>query len=144
MGQSTRLPHAVDGEAARPARQGDFVLLGTIPPSSMSTSCQRQLLRGRLEHGTAGTAIERTPGCDGARLQQHVRAGSPSVMPRRYATAGARTGNGLAAQLDALSSCVSIDMPTSRRLPCTSNENTAAVVRCKCIEDDVNHVYYAD
>ena len=63
---------------------------------------------------------------------------------KRLREAGARTGNGLAAQLDALSSCVSIDMPTSRRLPCTSNENTAAVVRCKCIEDDVNHVYYAD
>ena len=30
------------------------------------------------------------------------------------------------------------------RLPCTSNVKTAAVVRCECIEDDVNHVYYAD
>ena len=65
-------------------------------------------------------------------------------MPRGYATAGARTGNGLAAQLDALLSCVSIGMPTHPRLSRTSNENTVAVVRCKCIEDDVNHVYYAD
>ena len=30
------------------------------------------------------------------------------------------------------------------RLPCTSNVKSAAVVRCECIEDDVNHVYYAD
>ena len=30
------------------------------------------------------------------------------------------------------------------RLPCTSNVKTAAVVRCECIEDEVNHVYYAD
>ena len=40
--------------------------------------------------------------------------------------------------------CVSIGMPTHPRLSRTSNENTVAVVRCKCIEDDVNHVYYAD
>ena len=64
-------------------------------------------------------------------------------MPRGYATAGPHIGKRLAAELGRHPS-VYDDVPTNRQLSCTGNAATAAVVRCKCIEDDVNHVYYAD
>ena len=44
--------------------------------------------------------MERKPGRDGARLRRDVRAQALSEMPRGYATAGARVGDVLAAQLD--------------------------------------------
>ena len=77
----------------------------------------------------------RQPGRDGARLRQDVRAQASSEMPRGYATAGARVGDALAAQLGRRQHRRAIDMPTTRRLSRTSNADMVAVACCKCIED---------
>ena len=58
-------------------------------------------------------------------------------MPRGYATAGARVGDALAAQLGRRQHRRAIDMPTTRRLSRTSNADMVAVACCKCIEDGV-------
>ena len=79
----------------------------------------------------------RKPGRDGARLRRDARAQAPSAMPRGYATAGARVGDALAAQLGRRQHRRAIDMPTTRRLSRTSNADMVAVACCKCIEDGV-------
>ena len=45
---------------------------------------------------------------------------------------------------DASSACDRSTRPRRRSLAVHGNVKTAAVVRCECIEDDVNHVCYAD
>ena len=80
----------------------------------------------------------RKPGRDGARLRRDVRAQAPSEMPRGYATAGARVGDVLAAQLGRRQHRRTIDItPTTRWLSRTSNADMVAVACYKCIEDGV-------